>query len=182
MIVHLYSIEMGRVRLEWYAEFEFSPRARSTLVALRSLNYTLLYTYGIMDTLLIYQSIPELIPIILWEGSWYEKCRKRMEDNYLETEDIWAPGTWQNGSTKGCIKRIGFESGIPVSKSFSFHFWHGAQPPLGAEWTLGPEGFCEWNQGRGNQYLGERTCLFMSRIKLILARNRILHRGPVYSD
>jgi DNA mismatch repair protein MSH3 len=126
--------------------------AASTIEAFTSLNATVLYTYGAMDTLFIYQAIPDLVKIIIWEGSEYDKCFKRNDANHLETERDGADGSWQTGK-KGCIKRTGFEDGIPVWKSFMFHFWGNPVSHLGHNWTLAPEDYARG--GRGNYYLGE---------------------------
>jgi len=101
-----------------------------------------------MDTLLIHNYLGSLIPIIIWESDLLQKCTERNESNYISTENEYSSGGWQTGE-KGCIKRKGFESGIPIWKSFEFHFWGWADHPLGLEWTLTPEDY-----GKGNQYLG----------------------------
>lgn len=36
--------------------------------------YTLLYTYGAMDFFYIYQHIPELVRIVIWEASILQDC------------------------------------------------------------------------------------------------------------
>lgn len=123
--------------------------AASTIEAFTSLNATLLYTYSAMDTLLIYQAIPDLVKMVIWEGSLYENCYKRNDENHLEQG---ADGGWQTGK-KGCIKRTGFEDGIPVWKSFIFHYWRDALSHLGHNWTLAPENYARG--GIGNYYLGE---------------------------
>lgn len=129
-------------------------RARSSVRAMTNLNYTMLYTYGTMDALLIYQHIPELVKVVIWEASILNHCIIRNDTNYLETEYELSSGAWQTG-TKGCIQKTGFEEGIPIWKSFAFHFWGGAVSALGSQWTLSPEDYGKWGDGHGNHYLGE---------------------------
>jgi DNA mismatch repair protein MSH3 len=134
-------------------------RASSTIEALQSLNYTLLWSNGVMDTLLMYEHIPDLVRVIIWEGSWFEKCMWRTNETYLDSETDRAPGTWQMGE-KACIKSERYPQGIPVWKSFAFHFWKSAVGPLGHTWTLAPEDFAGLNGGYGNQFLGEQDVLY----------------------
>lgn len=37
------------------------------ITAFRELNYNILFAWGHMDTLLIYQSIPDMVTAVLWE-------------------------------------------------------------------------------------------------------------------
>lgn len=149
-------------------------RAHSTILAFQSLNYTLLYTYTHMETLQIYQQIPDMIPIIIFEGSELEKCIARNDTTEAETDDGSLPGLWQKPDRIGCIKREGFEEGIPIWKSFAFHFWQHPASPIGQNWTLSPEDYEIWQPGRGNNYLGE----VLPRCQLTL---RILDRRSVYA-
>lgn len=124
--------------------------------AFHSLNYTLLYAYGHMDTLIFYQTMPDLVKVIIWESKDFQDCMKRNEANHVDLEEDFAKGTWQTG-TKGCIKKEGFEEGIPVWKSFLFHFWGDNRSPLGPQWTLSPIDYAA-AAGKGkdaNQYLGK---------------------------
>ncbi len=159
-------------------------RAASTIRALQALNHTLIYTFGVMDTLHVYQSLSDMISIVIWEAALLDKCVKRNNENYQESEfpDQAATGEWQVGD-KGCIKREGFPEGIPVWKSFSFHFWPSAESPLGHRWTLSPEEYKVGN-GAGNYYLGEpcfvgilpgrRTkCVDRYAIKVIPSKRRV---------
>jgi DNA mismatch repair protein MSH3 len=62
---------------------------------------------------------------------------------------------------KGCIKKKGFEDGIPVWQSFMFHFWPTSASPLGNEWTLAPENYRADNpDGIGNYYLGAERMIW----------------------
>ncbi|KAK4686065.1 hypothetical protein P7C73_g4063, partial [Tremellales sp. Uapishka_1] len=148
--------------------------AHSTIEAFEALNYTLLYTYGNMDTLMIYQAIPDHVKTILWEGESLKKCILRNATNHEEMEDWWAAGKWQKGESKGCIQREGFEDGIPIWKSFVFHFWKGSQSPLGPQWTLSPEDYAQWNDGVGNNYLGYSI---ETRCRQTPFRDERQHRG-----
>ncbi|GFZ42607.1 hypothetical protein JCM24511_00324 [Saitozyma sp. JCM 24511] len=147
--------------------------AASTIEAFTSLNATLLYTYSAMDTLLIYQAIPDLVKMVIWEGSLYENCYKRNDENHLEQG---ADGGWQTGK-KGCIKRTGFEDGIPVWKSFIFHYWRDALSHLGHNWTLAPENYARG--GIGNYYLGYSIETYCTKMKYYPADQRE-HRGLAY--
>jgi DNA mismatch repair protein MSH3 len=112
-----------------------------------------------MDTLLIYQHIPDLVKTIIWEGEQLRRCIARNGTFFDETafpgeELIHSPGDWQNDLKKGCIKKEGYEEGIPLWKSFSFHFWPTNPHPLGEEWTLAPYDYHEVS-GMKNFFLGE---------------------------
>jgi len=109
-----------------------------------------------MDTLLIYQHIPDLVQIVIWEGEQLNHCLERNDTHYIfPKEDEHSPGDWQEGK-KGCIRKADFPEGIPIWKSFLLHFWVGAPHPLGPNWTLSPYDYGEF--GDGNHYLG-RPCL-----------------------
>lgn len=108
-----------------------------------------------MDTLLIYQHMPNLVKAILWESKAFGECRERNKTNYNDPEHDNNKGTWQMGR-KGCIKKEGFEEGIPIWKSFVFHFWVDNRSPLGPQWTLSPINYAiAGNKVDANQYLGE---------------------------
>ncbi|WVQ82380.1 hypothetical protein IAT38_004508 [Cryptococcus sp. DSM 104549] len=131
--------------------------AMSIIEALTALNYTLLYGLDTMDTLTLYQGIPTRVPVIMWEGSGYRACVGRNESNWEASEQPRSPGTWQfdeGDGRVGCVKRVGFEEGVPPHKSFSFHFWREPSNLLGRQFTLSPEDFAMWNGGVGNHYIG----------------------------
>ncbi|KAH8823008.1 hypothetical protein DL96DRAFT_1559781 [Flagelloscypha sp. PMI_526] len=155
--------------------------AASTIEAFTSLNYTLFYTFGSMDTLLIYQNIPPRLKPnvrILWEDSTFKNCVLRNDTNYLEHEEFFAGGEWQLGK-QACIKRHGFEDGIPVWNSFIFHFWDNPLSPLGSQWTLSPEDYAAQNEhGMGNQYLGYSIESFC-RKRTFIPRSQREHRALV---
>nr|XP_018264695.1 uncharacterized protein I303_02872 [Kwoniella dejecticola CBS 10117]OBR86853.1 hypothetical protein I303_02872 [Kwoniella dejecticola CBS 10117] len=151
--------------------------ARSTLEALHSLNYTLLYSFGPMDTLTLYQGLQDKVKTIIWEGAELKKCLARNETNWESLENDHTPGTFQNQTAQprfGCFRRPGFEEGIPPEKSFTFHFWSGPENPLGGEFTLSPEDYKSWNKGVGNHYLGYSL---ETRCKAIPLPTHKEHRG-----
>lgn len=128
------------------------------MVAFEALNYTMLYTYGAMDTYAIYEQIPDLVPIVIWEGLSLDDCVKRERSTEAETDTEDAPGTWQKTDEIGCIKKESFPKGIPIWKSFAFHFWASSAAPLGGRWTLSPENWGSWDIENDNHYLGMSTC------------------------
>jgi hypothetical protein len=116
----------------------------------------MLYTFDFMETLLIYQAIPDRVKVIIWEGDQFEACLERNETSAVDQDE--GTITWQTGR-KGCIKTNEFPDGIPLWKSFLFHFWLGGHHPLGPDWILapydyGPEGTFEGHIP--NHYLGEK--------------------------
>jgi hypothetical protein len=117
------------------------------------LNYTRIYSYDVMDTLYIYQAIPDMVHMVIVGAPDMKACGARNDTNFLESETAASPGTWQTG-TKGCVQKPGFDEGIPVWKMFAFHFWSGPASPLGGQWTLAPEDYAGLGIG-DNQYLGE---------------------------
>lgn len=163
----------------------------------------MLYTRETADTHLIYQYIPDMIPIILWEGSRLQNC---IDGNFephhgLAVDDrILYPGPEDAASAKlqrralksdprpcenrdnstcsetteqslgrrkvvtekpQCVKLPDYLLGVPLWKSFAFHFWGGSQTPLGSGWTLSPYDLGNWRDGKENQYLGA----FISTVK-----------------
>ncbi|KAH8823015.1 hypothetical protein DL96DRAFT_329832 [Flagelloscypha sp. PMI_526] len=157
--------------------------ALSTIEALTSLNYTLLYTLGAMDTLLIYQNLPSRLRPdvrIIWEDRLFEDCLVRNGTNYLDHEDSYSKGEWQVGK-QACIKQDGYEDGIPVWNSFIFHFWKNPLSPLGSQWTLAPENYAtQYEHGRGNHYLSysiESFCKKQPFIPHSLREHRALVLG-----
>ncbi|WWC87869.1 uncharacterized protein L201_002767 [Kwoniella dendrophila CBS 6074] len=154
--------------------------ARSSLEAFHSLNYTLLYTFSAMDTLTIYQGLKDKVKTILWEGSELKKCLARNQSNWEDLEVSHTPGTFQNQSKDenqfGCIRKPDYPQGIPLEKSFTFHFWSGPENPLGRHFTLSPENYAMWNGGKGNHYLGYSIETKCKAINLPSSRK---HRGMV---
>lgn len=130
--------------------------AISTLHAFQELNMTTLITFGHMETLFIYQSLPDLIPVVIWEGGNLRRCIARNSTNHIEMEQKdEESGAWQHG-IQGCIQTPHFPLGVPIWKSFAFHFWDNAASPLGREWTLAPEDYGAMDRDHeGNHYLGK---------------------------
>ena len=122
------------------------------MVAFHALNYTLLYAYGTMHALQMYQVIPDLVPIVIFDGRTLKSCAERTIETAAETND---KGAGDRQTKIGCAKRKGYEEGIPIWKMFAFHFWAGAETPMGRNWTLSPEDREGWDPGRGNYYLGK---------------------------
>jgi len=141
------------------------------MVAFHALNYTLLYAYGTMDALTMYQAIPDLIPVVILESATLKNCIDRNTTTADETDD--GEGAWQ--TDVGCIKRKGFEEGIPIWKTFPFHFWAGPATPMGRNWTLSPENWEGWQPGNGNHYLGKL------HLVLFPLTTRLFYRRPMYS-
>jgi hypothetical protein len=106
--------------------YTYNPNVDRALAldeSIQSLGYTALYSFGYTEALTIYLAVPDLVSRILMEYSALEDCMKRGED--AEGDLLWTAvdyGGWQAGRV-GCIKREGFEEGIPawlVSPSVSF--------------------------------------------------------------
>lgn len=130
--------------------------ARSMIAAFHHLNYTILYTWGSMDTLFIYQSIPGMVTAVLWEQGEYRRCDQRNESNYLEFDKQEnQPSPWQTG-THACVQSEQFPHGIPHWKNFQFYFWADTYVPLGGRWILAPEDYDTFRGDTpGHTYLGE---------------------------
>lgn len=89
-----------------------------------------------------FRRFPDLVKAVILEGADSKRC---FDDSK-------------------CIKTPTHPLGIPVWKMFSFHFWTGAEHPLGNRWTLSPENYPILAPGnsKDNFYLGysiERTCV-----------------------
>jgi len=76
----------------------------------------MLYAYGAMEALHIYQTIPDMIPIVIFEGSELDNCINRSPSHIDDTENDATPGYWQPRDRIGCIKKRGYEEGIPIWK------------------------------------------------------------------
>jgi len=65
---------------------------------------------------------------------------------------------WTDGiEARGCMQTASNPEGIPIWKSFAFHFWEDNKSPLGRDWTVAPEDYATMGLAKGgpNQYLGE---------------------------
>jgi hypothetical protein len=118
------------------------PRALSMIRRFESLGYTLLYSFGTMDTLFMYQHVGDLVPIVIWEHRALDSCRSRNGTNWATIEQGAQPediAQWPLGR-EGCMYSHTYPAGIPYWKSLAFHFWGNSVTPwLGAEWSLAPE-------------------------------------------
>lgn len=159
--------------------------ARSTITSLHSLNYTILFAWGHMDALFFYQSIPDLIPVVLWEEGEFKHCSMRNETNYAELEKMenHALGTWQTG-TKACMQTDKYLQGIPWWKSFVFLFWDSRPNPLGPQWTLSPEDWDSFSGApRNHTFLGysiEQRCQAVEFRSKRIHRALVLAKDPDY--
>ncbi|WWD16534.1 hypothetical protein CI109_100961 [Kwoniella shandongensis] len=161
--------------------------ALSSIEAFTALNYTMLWTISPMDTLTLYQGLSDKVAVVIWEGGEMKKCIDRNAENWQSLEAGHTPGTFQEEDGKfGCIKREGFEEGIPLHKSFAFHFWTGPAHPLGRQFTLSPEDAAEWaDDGEGNHYLGysiETRCRAVSLPSERQHRGLLLGKRKDYFD
>ncbi|KAK8861557.1 hypothetical protein IAR55_002379 [Kwoniella newhampshirensis] len=152
--------------------------ALSSIEAFSALNYTLLYSAGPMDTLTLYQGMPDKVAVILWEGGGLKECLARNEDTWQEQEVAHTSGKFQEAEGRfGCMKREGYEEGIPLHKSFTFHFWEGPEHPLGRQFTLAPEDYGAWaKDGKGNHFLGYSI---ETRCRSVELPSEKLHRGLI---
>ncbi|KAF7298570.1 hypothetical protein MIND_00803700 [Mycena indigotica] len=128
--------------------------ANSTLIALRSLGYSYLYTTGLSQTVSLYQIFGNMVPIVIVDGSNSHKCFK--DDN--------------------CVRRENHPHGVPIWKMLSFHFWDSAEHPLGRKWTLNPEPYRP--EPDNNTYLGYSIEPQCSRHTFVASEDR-RHQGYV---
>ncbi|CAK5274620.1 unnamed protein product [Mycena citricolor] len=109
--------------------------ARSTVLALKNLGYTYLYTYSpdLFGAVAFYRLFPDLVKMVIMEGEESEVCF----------------------GNERCV--LGYKNpyGIPAWKIFAFSFWTGEGHPLGRKWTLSPEPYAlEHSWYSNNTYLG----------------------------
>lgn len=133
--------------------------AASTIRSFRARNNTMFFGQGAMDSLLMYQHVPELVRLVFWEGSSLDTCiarngtgpvEKELQEDYDRAPDNWQGGTEKE---KGCMVREDYPDGIPYYKSLTFHFWGSPRSPLGREFTLAPWDFSD-TRDDANRYLG----------------------------
>ncbi|KAF7421022.1 hypothetical protein PC9H_011541 [Pleurotus ostreatus] len=115
--------------------------AISILLSLKEMGYTAVYAPHNSELLRTYRQYPDLVKIIISEGSDAESCFKDPQ----------------------CTKTKDHPLGIPAWKMLAMHFWTGSSHPLGNQWTLSPENFPLLSPGnsKDNVYLGysvERAC------------------------
>ncbi|KAK8846591.1 hypothetical protein IAR55_005677 [Kwoniella newhampshirensis] len=131
--------------------------ASSLIEIMHSLNYTLLYTYEPLESLLVHQALDDLVSLVFMESQGVSQCID-MGSLTKETAATRKPPIvglqWIEGEEQlGCAKRVGFEQGIPLWKIRPLHFWYGTRHPLPG-WTLSPENYTGWEQDTNNYYLG----------------------------
>ncbi|KAF7343154.1 hypothetical protein MVEN_01746100 [Mycena venus] len=103
--------------------------ANSTVMAMRLLGYSFLYSRGRDRTSQLYYMFGPLVSAILVDVSDAEAC--------FHDQD--------------CVLMEHQPHGIPAWKMFSFHFWGSPENPLGEKWTLSPE---RYRPSGRNTYLG----------------------------
>ncbi|KAJ7792353.1 hypothetical protein B0H14DRAFT_2470173 [Mycena olivaceomarginata] len=92
--------------------------ANSTVIALRRLGYTYLYTDRGLDPMVrLYRVFAPLVRAVVVDAPDAHAC---FRDQYCALRREWP---W----------------GIPIWKILSFHYWDYADHPLGRKWTLSPE-------------------------------------------
>ncbi|KAK8846595.1 hypothetical protein IAR55_005681 [Kwoniella newhampshirensis] len=174
-VILLVSHHFAQARDGWAAGEEVW--AHSVHMAFDSLNYTLLYAVDDSEMLFIYRSIPDLIPILLLQPSNVEKCVARNNSYYLDQNLASGfPIDWETPGRHGCVKRVGYEEGIPLWKMFSWAWWEAPLHPMGRIWTLGPEDWGYFKHNLGNTYLGYSVQDRCERIPFYEQRE---HRGLV---
>ncbi len=146
-------------------------RARSSIDAFQSLGYTVLFTYDVVETILVYQAFPDLVTALIMDAPDVAHCLTYGIPKVLSKDDMKfnpivldtkqaavilkeqaAAGLQQDemligggndkkigwrgfrvnpdDQLKGCVKRKGFEDGIPLWKMFSLHFWANPWHPV----------------------------------------------------
>lgn len=122
-------------------------RARSTIDAFETLNYTLLYSYRELEALELYQAFPSLVRVVIMDAVLIRNCLhfnlpqlvpikeitsgrfRRMEkpewEKYglaepAEGEGVWGESVMEGMERhRGCIKRESYEEGIPLAKTLA---------------------------------------------------------------
>lgn len=147
---------------------------------IESLGYTAFFAFGHMEALSIWLTIPELVERVIMEASDLEGCAHRTPAH----QDIGRPedyADWQHNRI-GCIRRAGYEEGIPLWRIHSFHGWANPAHPLGANFTVSLEPFRELGIGR-NYYLGytiENRCMAIPVPEKKNHQALILGKNPSY--
>lgn len=93
-----------------------------------------------------------MVKHIFFEAGDLELCyqREAQVNENIRDGDF---GDWQHVKI-GCIKKPGFEEGIPLWKAHAFHGWAGPAHPLGPNFTVSLENFRDMGIG-SNYYIGE---------------------------
>ena len=103
----------------------------------------------------IYQSIPDMIPIMLVQPGTIDRCIERNNSNYLDLDSAGFRTDWQRPGRHGCVKKEGYEEGIPLYKMLAWAWWEAAWHPMGKTWTVAPENWGFFKGNKGNTYLGK---------------------------
>ncbi|KAJ7664870.1 hypothetical protein B0H17DRAFT_991114 [Mycena rosella] len=103
--------------------------ANSTLMALRRLGYSYLYSINQERTSQLYAMFRALVLVVVVDAPAAHEC--------FHDED--------------CVLLGHKTHGIPAWKMLSWHFWDSPDHPLGRKWTLSPE---DYQASAGNTYLG----------------------------
>lgn len=149
----------------------------------KALNYTQILTLGVMESLLVYQTFPELINIIVLEQNDMMDCIDRNKDNYKYLEDPAITGMWQEKTGRfGCIKTEKYLEGIPIWKVRINHLWGGHATPMGPRWTLAISDIDSNRPGEGNYFLGTSLSLRQAYpfFGIKLRAFRLLGRAALY--
>ena len=76
----------------------------------------------------------EHIPLVFMESQGISQCieigKMSFEEASFAEPKIEGVETLDPNEKLGCIKRVGFEQGIPLHKIRVFHFWQGMRHPL----------------------------------------------------
>lgn len=130
-------------------------RANSTIEALEYSGYTLLYAVKPENVLAIYLHLGDHVRAVFWEGEDLQKCIQddipavSFQPASLEIDSISPEPPMR------CMRWPDSPDGIPIWKSFVFHFWGDAMSPLGTDWTLAPYDYRRWQpDDSDNYYLG----------------------------
>ncbi len=147
---------------------------RSTMAAYASLGFTTMITYGTLEALMIYQAVPDLVEMVVWEVSNIKECTwyggTTEYEGYRHDTDRKHPGEggeplrlpggdYQPVNHQGCLKRDTYPEGIPAWKMFALHWWVYPDHPLGHKWVLAPEEYAAHGEygphdDPANTYLG----------------------------
>ena len=152
--------------------------AKSIMDGYEYLGHTMLIAYGAMDMLYMHEHLGETIKVYLAEGGVISDCVER--NNTVFRHDPMISGDFQDPNRRGCIKRKGYEEGIPVWKTFALNLWAHSLHPLGSRWTVSIENYPEWGGG-ANRYLGTLS-LIATRVRFGMITNLVTPFRLLRSD
>ncbi|KAJ7576978.1 hypothetical protein C8J56DRAFT_870189 [Mycena floridula] len=127
--------------LEWTQLSGEQIWAKSVMIVLREMGYTMIFAPDVNELSRIYPLFPDLVKTVLIEDFQVDQC-------------------WKDSQ---CIKSPDNLLGVPAWKMLTFSFWQGSDNPLGSPWTVGPENWAQLNPWTSaeNVYMGysvERSC------------------------